>query len=97
MIPFRKRSECLLSLTAVSWFVNVRPIPLRVDKERPCQKMAGLSCALASLVGQGAGDGTKGITDLGSEQAHDGDHHDGDQREDDCVLNQTLTFFFGCG
>ena len=49
-----------------------------------------------SLVGQGAGDGAEGIADLGPEQAHDGDHDDGDEREDDRVLDEALAFFLGC-
>ena len=44
---------------------------------------------------QGVVDGAEGIADLGSEQAHDRDHHDGDEREDDGVLDETLTFFLG--
>jgi hypothetical protein len=45
---------------------------------------------------QGVVDGTESVTDLGSEQAHDRDHDDGDESENDGVLNQTLTFFFRC-
>ena len=44
---------------------------------------------------KGVVDGTEGIADLGSEQAHDGDHDDGDESQNDGVLNQTLTFFLG--
>ena len=42
---------------------------------------------------QGAVDGAERIADLGSEQTHDRDHDDGDEGEDDRILNQTLTFF----
>ena len=45
---------------------------------------------------QGAGDGAEGITDLGSQQTHDSNHDDGDEGENDRVLNQTLTFFLRC-
>ena len=44
---------------------------------------------------QGVVDGAEGVTDLGSEQAHDCDHNNGDEGEDDGVLNETLTFFLG--
>lgn len=44
---------------------------------------------------KGVVDGAEGIADLGSEQAHDRDHDDGDESEDDGVLNETLTFFLG--
>lgn len=36
---------------------------------------------------QRAGDGAEGIADLGSEQAHDRDHDDSDESEDNGVLN----------
>ena len=48
------------------------------------------------ILQQGVVDGAKGIANLGSEQAHDRDHYNGDQSENDGVLNQTLTFFLGC-
>jgi len=47
-------------------------------------------------LGQGAVDGAERVADLGSEQTHDCDHDDGDEGENDRVLNQTLTFFLGC-
>ena len=40
-------------------------------------------------------DGAEGIADLGSEQAHNGDHNEGNESKNDRVLNQTLTFFLG--
>ena len=40
--------------------------------------------------------GTEGIADLGSKQAHDRNNDNGDESENDRVLNQTLTFFLGC-
>ena len=52
--------------------------------------------ALASGLRQGAADGTECVADLGSEQTHDGDHNDGDEGENDRVLNESLTSFFGC-
>ena len=50
----------------------------------------------SEILQQGGVDGAEGIADLGSEQAHNCDHDDGDESEDDGVLNETLTFFFGC-
>ena len=44
---------------------------------------------------QGAVDGAEGVADFGSEQAHDCNDDDGDESEDDGVLDQTLTFFLG--
>ena len=49
----------------------------------------------ADILQQGAIDGAEGVADLGSEQAHDCDHDDGDESENDGVLDQTLTFFLG--
>ena len=54
-------------------------------------------CSLESrLVRQGAVDGAEGIADLGTENTHDSDYNDGDEREDDRVLDEALAFFFGC-
>ena len=64
-------------------------------QKKPCQ-LTGLLVALTSRLRQRAGDGAEGITDLGSEQAHDCNHDDGDESEDDRILNKTLTFFLGC-
>ena len=50
----------------------------------------------SKLLQQGGVDGAEGIADLGSEQTHDRDHNDGDESENNSVLNQTLTFFLGC-
>ena len=44
---------------------------------------------------QGVVDGAEGVADLGSEQAHNRNDDDGDESENDRVLNQTLTFFLG--
>lgn len=41
-------------------------------------------------------DGTESVADLGTEQAHDGNHDDGDQCKDDRVLDEALTFFLRC-
>ena len=62
--------------------------------KKPC-RTTGLLCFLPERLQKGVVDGAEGIADLGSEQAHDGDHDDSDEREDDRVLNQTLTFFLG--
>lgn len=51
--------------------------------------------AESSDLGEGAVDGAERVADLGSEQTHHGDDDDGDEREDNRVLDQTLTFFLG--
>ena len=53
--------------------------------------MAGLFV----LLEQGIIDGAEGIADLGTKNTHDSNHHDGDERENDRVLDQALAFFFG--
>ena len=58
--------------------------------------MTGLLFSLARLVRQGAGDGAEGIADLGSEQTHNSNHNDGDESEDNRVLDEALAFFFRC-
>ena len=56
----------------------------------------GAFCCSQELVRQGVADGAEGVADLGSEQAHDSDHDDGDESKNDRVLNEALAFFFGC-
>ena len=50
-------------------------------------------CTIQTELQEGVVDGAEGVADLGSEQAHDRDYNDGDESENDGVLNQTLTFF----
>ena len=58
--------------------------------------MDGAFCSwVYELHVQGVVDRAESVADLGSEQAHDSDDNDGDQSENDRVLNQTLTFFLG--
>jgi hypothetical protein len=45
---------------------------------------------------EGTVDGTEGIADLGSQQTHNSNHDDSDEREDDRVLDEALAFFLGC-
>ena len=40
-------------------------------------------------------DRAEGVANLGTEQTHHSDHNDGDQSENDRLLDQPLTFFFG--
>ena len=47
------------------------------------------------LAGKGVTDLAHGVVDLLTERGHHRDHDDGNERENDRVLNQTLTFFFG--
>ena len=56
--------------------------------------MAGLR-GLTLTLRKGAVDGAEGVADLRSEQAHNSNHDDRDERENDCVFDQALTFFFG--
>jgi len=46
-------------------------------------------------LGQGVVDGTERVVDLLAESGHNDDHDDGDECENDRVLNETLAFFFG--
>ena len=59
------------------------------------RRTTGLFVRLANRLRQRVVDSAEGVTDLGSEQAHDCDYDDGDEGEDDCVLDETLTFFLG--
>jgi hypothetical protein len=46
------------------------------------------------LHGQGVADAVEGVVDLLAEGGHDSDNDDGDESENDRVLNETLAFFF---
>jgi hypothetical protein len=50
----------------------------------------------SELHGQGVVDGAECVADLGSEQTHNSDNNDGDERKNDRVLDEALTFFLGC-
>ena len=52
--------------------------------------------ALTSGLRQGAADGTECVADLGSEQAHDRDDNDGDECENNGILDEPLAFFLRC-
>ena len=52
--------------------------------------------SLIELDGQGVVDGAECVADLGSEQAHNSNNNDGDEGENDRVLDKALTFFFRC-
>ena len=58
-----------------------------------CHRQSPLSRYDTPGLRQRAVDGAERVADLGSEQAHDRDHDDGDEGENDRILNQTLTFF----
>jgi len=45
---------------------------------------------------QGVVDGTECVADLGSKQAHYSDNNDGDECENDRILDKALALFFGC-
>jgi len=47
------------------------------------------------LHGQGRANAVEGVVDLLAERGHDRDHDDGDERENDRIFDETLTFFFG--
>ena len=53
---------------------------------------------VASMMGlrQGAGDGAECVADLGTKQAHDSNHDDRDESENNRVLNETLALFLRC-
>jgi hypothetical protein len=45
---------------------------------------------------QGAADGAECVADLGSEQAHDSNDNDGDECENNGILDESLAFFLRC-
>ena len=47
------------------------------------------------LHGQGIADAVEGVVDLLAERGHHSDHDDSDECENDRILNETLTSFFG--
>ena len=59
--------------------------------------MMGFFCFQQTLKlhGQGIADAVEGIVDLLAEGGHNSDYDNGDERENDRVLNETLAFFFG--
>ena len=60
-----------------------------------CDRLSVFLERTVKLHGQGVADAVEGVVDLLAEGAHNGNHDDGDERENDRVLNQTLTFFLG--
>ena len=56
----------------------------------------GTFVALTSGLRQGVRNGAEGVADLGTKQTHNSNHNDGDEREDDRVLDEALAFFFRC-
>ena len=51
------------------------------------------SLALGAGSRQGAGDVAEGIANIGAKQAHNTDHNNCHESEDDRILHQALTFF----
>ena len=51
------------------------------------RQIDGTSVALTSWLRQGARNGAEGIADLGSQQTHNSNHDDGDERKNDRVLD----------
>ena len=47
------------------------------------------------LHGQGVADAVEGVIDLLAKGGHNSNYDDGDESENDRVLNETLAFFFG--
>ena len=66
-------------------------------KQRPCLSTGPLFSSLTTLKlhGQGVANAVEGVVDLLAEGAHNRNNDDGDERENDRVLYETLTFFFG--
>ena len=48
------------------------------------------------LAGEGVADRAHGVVDLLAERGHHSNHDDGDERENDRILNETLSLFFRC-
>jgi hypothetical protein len=49
-----------------------------------------------NLLRQGAGDGAERVADLGTEQTHDSNDHNGDESENDRIFDETLALFLWC-
>jgi len=65
-----------------------------MNKRTP--RFRGALFALTSVLRQGTVDGAECVADCGSQQAHNSDHNDGDEREDNRILDEPLAFFLGC-
>ena len=50
---------------------------------------------ILKLHGQGIANAVKGVVNLLAERSHDSNHDNGDERENDRILNEPLAFFFG--
>jgi len=60
-----------------------------------CEPVFDYFLQTLKLHGEGVADAVEGIVDLLAERGHNSDNDDGDERENDRVLNETLAFFFG--
>ena len=49
---------------------------------------------ILKLHGEGVANAVEGVVNLLAERGHNSDYDNGDERENDRVLNETLTFFF---
>jgi hypothetical protein len=66
------------------------------SNQKACQIcLAGFLITLTNRLWQGTVDGTERVADLGTDQAHNRNHNEGDKRKNNRILDQTLTFFFG--
>jgi hypothetical protein len=87
---------CILSMPGLYKLLMYLAIPLSSITKKPCLEKTGLLLRTTNLAGQGGVDGAEGIADLGSKQTHDSNYDDGDESEDDRVLDEALAFFFRC-
>ena len=69
---------------------------MRSNDIKKAPRKRGALFALTSGLRQGAVDGAECVADFGSQQAHNSNHDDGDEREDNRVLDEPLAFFLGC-
>jgi hypothetical protein len=65
----------------------------KIKIKEPCLSTR-LFFALASGLRQGTIDGAEGVADLGTKQTHNSNHDDGDESENNRVLDEALAFFF---
>jgi len=85
-------TDKFLQETSISYSSRDR---FKITKQKPCLSTGLLFCGTNFQLGQSVVDCFEGVVDLVAESGHNDDHDDGDECENDRVLNETLAFFFG--
>jgi hypothetical protein len=68
---------------------------LQTKKKSPANVWRGFLQYFCPSGGQLAVDVAECVADPWTEQSHNSNHNDGDECENDRILDETLTFFFG--